>query len=193
MRHIFCIGSASKLISMKSIPLRQIVMFLWSPCQLPDTPVRSWRSTGTIPPLMITTSPKRISTNTFMSVEHAHAPFAWSRWRQNPNAWSARLVQVGFVGNEILVLQKNKLRTASWFSTKTVQFLRCIGIKGKGPGEYGVLRTFSVEPVTHRIYLIDPYQQNILIFNLFGKFIRNIHRDVMFSGPLTCWIPTVSW
>lgn len=56
------------------------------------------------------------------------------------------------------------------------KFIRKIGQKGKGPGEYGHVFDFCIDYVRDRVYIID-YKPRIHEFNFNGNYIRTVNRE----------------
>lgn len=54
------------------------------------------------------------------------------------------------------------------------KFIRHIGTEGRGPKEYNLMRTFSLDEEKRLIYIQTNWTQKILVYNFKGEYIRTI-------------------
>ena len=62
------------------------------------------------------------------------------------------------------------------------RFVRSIGSKGRGPGEYIGIRTFTIDEKNKIIYIID--QSTIISYDLNGKFLKQITLSNLHRGQI---------
>lgn len=67
--------------------------------------------------------------------------------------------------------------------SKNGNFLRNIGVYGRGPGEYSSVLDFALDPVKKIIYILDPLGK-VLLFNYKGNYLRTIKLEARPSNIL---------
>ena len=63
------------------------------------------------------------------------------------------------------------------------EFIRQIGFKGRGRGEYTSLQNFDILPGKEEIYLAESMCDNILIYSFQGEYLRKISPQEFFYAP----------
>ncbi|MFW6275587.1 MAG: 6-bladed beta-propeller [bacterium] len=59
------------------------------------------------------------------------------------------------------------------------EYIRYIGKKGRGPGEYDLCRTLSIDEKNERIYIQDNANRSMLVYNFNGEHIKTIRYPAM--------------
>lgn len=90
--------------------------------------------------------------------------------------------QVAIYDDRVFVMDYRSSTGVKVFSSSG-EYIRAIGMKGKGPQEYVRLSNFSVLPSENRIYLADPNGEKILVFDLDGSYLSHIPLH-MFSNEV---------
>ncbi|MCG6189343.1 6-bladed beta-propeller [Maribellus maritimus] len=57
------------------------------------------------------------------------------------------------------------------------KFIRHIGKEGRGPKEYGLMRTFSIDEKKKLIYIHTNWTRKILVYNFEGEYVNTIKLD----------------
>lgn len=83
------------------------------------------------------------------------------------------LFQIEIANDSIFILDPSISNTFFLFN-KEGKFLKKIGSRGKGPGEYIAPQHFYVDQITEQIYLFDAMTNNIIVYNKNGKYIENL-------------------
>lgn len=58
--------------------------------------------------------------------------------------------------------------------TREGQYVRHVGGKGRGPGEYDLCRTFSIDETNKQIYIQTNMMGKIVVYDFNGKFVEDI-------------------
>ena len=89
----------------------------------------------------------------------------------NPEALLGRIHDIGFSKDYVFI---NTSRSPVMQFSRTGKFIRKIGTQGRGPGQYDLCVTFSIDEKNKRIYILGNGTQNMLVYDFDGDFIRSI-------------------
>ena len=93
------------------------------------------------------------------------------------SVWIGSLDKIQGLNNRIFILDRHQAKGVFEFTRDGV-FVRQIGSRGNGPGEYIVPGDFSLDMVNGRIYILDDQKQTISQYNISdGKFQKTIALD----------------
>lgn len=108
----------------------------------------------------------------------------------NDSSMIASLDKVIIAGDWIVVLDK-KADRALLFS-ESGDFIRQMGRKGNGPGEYVELTDMYFDEAEKVLYFFDRLKSNMILYSIDGQFIREIHSEFtgnsFFKGDGGFWL-----
>lgn len=94
-----------------------------------------------------------------------------------PEAMIGQISKMQVVGNTILVLDDSQSKGLFLFDGGGI-FLRQIGRRGSGPGEYLEIADFTCDPQRGEVYLLDDQRQRISRYDIVtGKFLSSVDID----------------
>lgn len=93
------------------------------------------------------------------------------QFENNPKALIGRVKEIQLTKDYIFV---NSGKNPVIQFSRNGKYIRHIGTTGRGPGEYDLCRSLSIDEQNERIYIQTNAAQNMLIFNFDGKFMNAI-------------------
>jgi hypothetical protein len=90
-----------------------------------------------------------------------------------PNCLTGSVLEAKFSKNFIFI-QHNGIPLLSQFDWNG-NFIRNIGTVGRGPKEYALMRSFSIDENNNLVYIFTNYTKKILVFTFEGEFVNSIN------------------
>ena len=103
----------------------------------------------------------------------------------DPEAIVGEINKIEFIGNDFLILDRNKTKSLKKFNAKG-EYLMPIGSFGKGPNEYIEPTDFTI--TKSEIIVYDQFTQRMIFYDYQGKYLKD--QKVPFLFLKFQWIPT---
>jgi hypothetical protein len=84
------------------------------------------------------------------------------------------VLQMRIVGDKILILNGANSDVHVLIFDKRGNFIRKVGRKGKGPGEYADAFDFDIEPGSNNLTILSPSEKKLMQYSLEGEFVQKI-------------------
>lgn len=93
--------------------------------------------------------------------------------------------KIAFIGGQFYILDKRKSKSLFVFDSNG-NFIRTIGVAGRGPGEFIEPSDFTVSILRNEIVIFDHFGRQLLYYDLAGTFKNNVRLKYIISE----FIPT---
>ncbi|GHV57596.1 hypothetical protein FACS1894182_06850 [Bacteroidia bacterium] len=88
------------------------------------------------------------------------------------------IVRIIVSEDEVIVAELNKILVFS----KDGKFIRSIGSRGQGPGEYNYIQNLAIDKKSQCLFIINSAPGKIICYDLNGKYLKESHKPIQSAG-----------